>query len=262
MNIGNITVEGRGHVLLIGLNRKEKLNAFDPDMYRDLGRAFGKLQQDPELRCGLLYANGNHFTAGLDLTEWVDIFSEGRFPDLPEGGLDPLRFDEEHCLNKPMVMAVQGLCFTIGIELLLITDVRVAASNVTFGQLEVTRGLFPAGGATVRLMQEVGWGNAMRYILTGDYLNAQEAYRIGLVQEVVNPGEQFDQALDIANTIALQAPLAVQASLSSARLARDRGNKAALARLMPELVPIMKSRDFKEGLQSFTERRKAEFKGR
>lgn len=261
MNEGKVTVEEHGNILMVGLNRKDKLNAFDVEMYRDLGRAYGELQQNPTLYCGLLFAHGDHFTAGLDLTEWVDVFGEGRFPDLPEGGLDPLGLDEENCLTKPVVMAVQGLCYTIGIELLLSTDIRVAASNVTFGQLEVTRGLYPVGGATLRLMQEVGWGNAMKYILTGDHLSAQEALRIGLVQEVVEPGKQLDRALAVANTIGSQAPLAVQASLSSARLARNRGNKSALARLMPDLVPIMKSRDFKEGLQSFIERRKAEFKG-
>ncbi len=231
-------------------------------MYRDLGKAYGELQQNSNLRCGLLFAHGNHFTAGLDLNEWVDIFNEGHFPDLPEGALDPLGLDEKNILRKPIVMAVQGYCFTIGIELLLATEVRVVASDVRFGQLEVTRGLYAVGGATIRLMQEVGWGNAMRYILTGDYLNAEEALRIGLVQEVVNPGKEVERALEVANTIASQAPLAVQASLASARLARTRGNKTALDRLLPDLIPIMRSQDFMEGFRSFKERRKAEFKGR
>lgn len=262
MNKKKVTVEESGHVLMIGLNYKEKLNAFDLDMFRDLARAYGELQQNPKLRCGLLFAHGNHFTAGLELDEWADVFSQGHFPDLPKGALDPFGFDEEKCLSKPLVMAVHGLCFTIGIELLLATDIRVAASNVRFGQIEVTRGLYAVGGATIRFMQEVGWGNAMRYILTGDYLYAQEAFRMGLVQEVVKLGKHVERALEIANTISMQAPLAVQASLSSARLARYRGNRAALARLLLDLIPIIKSQDFKEGLQSFKERRKAKFKGR
>jgi enoyl-CoA hydratase/carnithine racemase len=261
MSQDTITVEKSGRVLLIGLNRKRKLNAFDLNMYRALGRRYGELQRDPELRCGLLFAHGEHFTTGLELDEWVDILTEGHFPDLPEGALDPLGLDEDRRLQKPIIMAVQGLCFTIGIELLLATDVRVAASDANFGQLEVTRGLYAVGGATIRLIEEVGWGNAMRYILTGDYLEAQEALRIGLVQEVVDRGKQVDRALEIANTIARQAPLAVQASLCSARLARDRGSRAAIVRLMPDLSPIMRSHDFNEGLQSFKERRQADFRG-
>jgi len=160
-----------------------------------------------------------------------------------------------------MVMAVQGLCLTIGIELLLATDIRVAASGTRFGQVEIKRGLYPVGGATVRLMQEVGWGNAMRYLLTADVIGAEEAFRIGLVQELAQRGKQRDRALAIAKTIARQAPLGVRATLASARLARSQGEYPAIARLLPDLVPITQSEDFKEGVQSFIERREAKFKG-
>jgi enoyl-CoA hydratase/carnithine racemase len=256
-----LTIETRGHVLLIGLNRPEKRNAFDLTMYRELGKAYGELNRNPELRCGVLFAHGDHFTAGLDLTEWAPVFSQGRFPDLVEGSLDPLGLDEDNRLHKPLVMAVQGICFTIGIELLLATDIRVAATGTRFGQIEVKRGIYAVGGATVRMFQEIGWGNAMRYILTGDEISAEEAFRIGLVQEVAEPGKHLERAVAIAETIAAQAPLGVQASLASARIARIQGDKAALARLLPDLVPIMQSEDVKEGIQSFIERRQAQFKG-
>jgi enoyl-CoA hydratase len=153
------------------------------------------------------------------------------------------------------------LLLTISVELLLATDIRVAASDTKFGQIEIKRGLYPVGGATVRLMQEVGWGNAMRYLLTADEISAEEAFRIGLVQELTEPGKQLDRALNIANTIARQAPLGVKATLTSARLARSHGDKSAITRLLPDLIPIMESEDFKEGIQSFIERREAKFKG-
>ena len=261
MNKGKIVVEEDGHVLKIEIHRPEKFNAFDLDMYRDLGLAYSELHNNPNLRCGLLVAEGEHFTAGLDLKEWAPLFGQGRFPDLPENAIDPLGLDTEKRLGKPMVMAVQGLCYTIGIELLLATDIRVAASNTRFGQIEIKRGIYPVGGATVRLMNEIGWGNAMRYLLTADVISAEEAFRMGLVQELTEPGQQINKALEIATTISKQAPLGVRATLASARIARTQGEDAAIARLLPDLMPIMESEDCKEGVQSFIERREADFKG-
>jgi enoyl-CoA hydratase/carnithine racemase len=261
MGKSKISVEENGHVLMIALNRPEKRNAFDLEMYRDLSLAYGELHHNSNLRCGLLFAQGDHFTAGLDLNEWATPFSKGRFPDLPENSIDPLGLDDENKLCKPLVMAVQGVCLTIGLELLLATDIRVAASDTRFGQIEIKRGIYPVGGATVRLMQEVGWGNAMRYLLTADEISAGEAFRIGLVQELTEPQKQLDRALDIANMISRQAPLGVKATLTSARIARSQGEKSAIARLLPDLIPLMESEDFKEGIQSFIERREAKFKG-
>jgi len=262
MESGKITVERRGHVLLVGLNRPDKMNAFDVEMFSELAVALGELDQDRKLRCGLLFAHGTHFTAGLELPKWAPYFSEAAFPDLPAGACDPFGLDEERRVGKPMVMAVQGICYTIGLELLLAMDIRVAASDTRFGQIEVRRGIYPVGGATVRLYREIGWGNAMRYLLTADEISGAEALRLGLIQELTEPGRQFERALEIAEKVARQAPLGVQASLKSARQARIEGERAAIARLLPDLVPIMKSEDAAEGIQSFIERRDARFKGR
>ena len=259
---GKITVERKGHILLMGLNRPEKMNAFDVEMYLELAAAFGELDQDRELRCGLLFAHGKHFTAGLELPKWAPFFSKATFPDLPAGACDPFGLDETKRVGKPMVMATQGICYTIGLELMLAMDIRVAAEDTRFGQIEVRRGIYPVGGATVRLHQEIGWGNAMRYLLTADEINAGDALRLGLVQELTEPGRQFERALQIAETISRQAPLGVQASLASARRTRTEGERAAIARLLPDLVPIMKSEDAAEGIRSFVERREGIFKGR
>jgi len=256
-----LIVDTRDHVLLMGLNRPEKRNAFDLDLYRELSGAYGELHRNPDLRCGVLYARGDHFTAGLDLPEWADCFSKGQFPELPENGLDPLGLDPDRQVGKPVVMAVQGICLTIGLELLLACDIRVAADTARFGQIEIKRGIYPVGGATVRLFQEVGWGNAMRYLLTGDEISAKEAFRLGLVQEVTPPGACLETAIEIAQTVSKQAPLGVAASLKSSRLARSHGDQAAIDRLLPDLMPLMKTRDVQEGLASFLERREARFKG-
>lgn len=259
--MGKITVEENGHVLLLGLNRADKMNAFDVEMYMQLAEGLGKLNSTHHLRCGLIFAHGKHFTAGLDMAKWIEVFSSGRFPELGEGLCDPLGLDEDRKISKPLVMAVQGICYTIGLELLLATEVRVAASDTRFGQIEVKRGIYPVGGATIRLPHELGWGNAMRYLLTGDEITAEEAYRMGLVQEVTAPGRQYDRALAIAERISEQAPLGVQASLHSARLAVTAGVEKSASRLLPDLQPIMPSDDAQEGIKSFLERRKARFKG-
>jgi enoyl-CoA hydratase/carnithine racemase len=228
-------------------------------MYAELGQALGDLQRDERLRCAVLFAHGEHFTGGIDLPQRLPFFRDGSMPPLPEGALDPLAREPTHALGKPLVIAVHGWCLTIGIELLLAGDVRVAADDSRFAQIEVKRGIYPVGGATVRLIQEVGWGNAMRWLLTGDEFSAQEAYRMGLIQEVVRAGTQFERALAIAETIARQSPVGVQASLASARLARREGERAAFERMLADLQRVMASEDAVEGLRSFLERREPRF---
>jgi enoyl-CoA hydratase len=128
--------------------------------------------------------------------------------------------------------------------------------------MEVSRGIYPFGGATIRFPREVGWGNAMRWILTGDVFDVQEALRIGLVQEVVPTGSQLHRAVQIAQSISAQAPLGVQTALRSAiRAVRD-GEEAAAAQLVPDMVALLTSEDATEGRQSFIERRPAAFTGR
>ena len=257
-----VTTERRGHLFLMGLNRPDKRNAFDVEMFLQLAAAYGELQRDDQLRCGVLFAHGDHFTGGLDLPQWGPIFAGGQPLALPDGSLDPIALDETRLLQKPVIIAVQGICLTVGLELLLACDVRVAAADTRFAQIEIKRGIYPVGGATVRFVQEIGWGNAMRYLLTGDEFSADEAYRLGLVQQVVPAGEQRHAAIALAETIATQAPLGVYATLASARLARRAGEQAAFARLLPDLLPLMHSEDAQEGVLSFIQRRQAQFKGR
>lgn len=259
MTTGQISLERRGHVLLIGLDRAAKRNAFDLPLWETLCSAYGELDRDPELRVGVLHALGDHFTGGLDLVQWAPVFQSGKFP-LPTGGLDPLGLVGPR-LTKPIVAAVQGICYTIGIELLLATDIRVAATSTKFGQIEIKRGIYPVGGATIRFPREVGWANAMRYLLTGDDFDAHEALRIGFVQEICDHGEQLGRALSIAERIAAQAPLGVYATLASSRHALAETETTAAARLLPDLQPLMKSDDVQEGLRAFMERRGGNFRG-
>jgi enoyl-CoA hydratase/carnithine racemase len=260
MTTGRVSLERRGHVLLIGLDRAAKRNAFDLPLWDDLCRAYGELDRDDDLRVGVLHAAGDHFTAGLDLPQWAPVFASGTW-SVPDGGLDALGLTGPR-LRKPIVAAVQGTCLTIGIELLLATDVRVASATARFAQIEIKRGIYPVGGATLRFPREVGWGNAMRWLLTGDDFGPDEALRIGLVQEVAPAGEHLARALAIAEVIAAQAPLGVYATLASSRMGLPAEEAEAARRLLPDLAPLLASEDMQEGLASFVQRRAGAFKGR
>jgi enoyl-CoA hydratase/carnithine racemase len=257
---GRITREPQGHLLLIGIDRPAKKNAFDLGMLAGLAEAFTELDRSPDLRCGVVFARGADFTAGLDLGQVAPSLVQGGGLT-PPGGVDPFGVHGPPC-SKPVVCAVHGLCLTVGIELMLACDVVVAADDTRFGQIEIKRGIFPFGGGTWRWVEACGWGNAMRYLLTGDMLDAATALRLGLVQEVVPQDRALPRALEIAETIAAQAPLGVAATLRSARLALAESPAAAAAALLPELRKLMESEDAKEGLQSFLERRAGKFTGR
>ncbi len=256
-----ISIERDRHVLMIGLNRPEKRNAFTQVMLAELAKAYALLESDEFLRAGVLFAHGEHFTAGLDLVDVGPSIASGRNP-MPEDGRDPWRLDGTW--STPLVAAAHGRCLTLGIELLLAADIRVAAADSRFAQIEVLRGIYPFGGATLRFPREVGWGNAMRWILTGDEFDAAEAHRIGLVQEVVADADTaLARAREIAHTIADHAaPLGVRATLASAHRARDEGDAAAIERLRPEVTRLFGTEDAAEGVQSFIERRPATFSGR
>ncbi|MET0991799.1 MAG: crotonase/enoyl-CoA hydratase family protein [Lacisediminihabitans sp.] len=255
-----ITVDRDGHVLLIGFDRADKRNAADFQLLHELSLAYGELERDPDLRVGFVYAHGDHFTGGLDLADVGPRIGADGLDITAEGGIDPWQVSGV-ALSKPVVVAVQGTCLTLGIELILSADITVAADSTRFGQLEVARGILPFGGATIRFPRAVGWGNAMRWILTGDSFDAAEAHRIGLVQEVVPDGEQYGRGLEIAHRVAAQAPLAVQAALANARIAVREGDAAAEVALQPDLVRLAGSRDAAIGMEAFVSRTPAEFIG-
>jgi enoyl-CoA hydratase len=258
MSTGQISLERRGHVLLIGLDRAAKRNAFDLPLWDALCRAYGELDRDDALRVGVLHAHGEHFTGGLDLPQWAAVFASGKW-SIPDGAIDPLGLTGPR-VRKPIVAAVQGICLTIGIELMLAADVRVAAPATRFGQIEIKRGIYPVGGATLRFPRECGWGNAMRWLLTGDEFDGAEALRIGLVQELA--ADPLARATAIADVIAAQAPLGVYATLASSRMALPGTEDDAARRLMPDLAPLLASDDVQEGMRAFLQRRPGSFTGR
>jgi len=255
---GSITTEVRGHILLIGLNRPKKYNGYTPTMAKQLVAAYTRLDEDNDLWVGVLFGHGDHFTAGLDLPKWTDSMEQGASGDGSQ--IDPVGLGR--ACRKPIVTAVQGITYTLGIELALAGDIVIAADNCRFSQLEPKRGIHATGGATIRFVQRGGWGNAMYHLLTSDEFDAEEAKRIGLVQEIVPLGRQLERAIEIAEVIATGAPLAVQATKASSRRFVEEGFEAAVAALKPTQKALFETEDVDEGVQSFKERRAAQFKGR
>ncbi|MFT5432175.1 MAG: enoyl-CoA hydratase [Myxococcota bacterium] len=255
-----ITTDIVDHVLRIGLNEPDKLNSFGLDMLTGLASAYTQLEDDPDLRCGLLYAHGEHFTTGLRLDEVGPAVAAGKTL-FPANSVDPLNLFERR-RSKPIVVAATGWCLTIGIELMLAADIAIASDTTRFAQMEVQRGIMAFGGATLRFAARCGTGNAMRWLLTGERFDAVEALRIGLIQEVVPPNQLLERGQELAALIAAQAPLAVQATRRSTLHAVEAGEHAALASMMDDARALMSSEDAREGVASFVERRKARFTGR
>ena len=257
---GSISIEQHNHVLLIGFNRPQKYNGYTPKMAKELTAAFTRLDEDDELRCGVIFGHGDHFTAGLDLPKWTGRMEAGGSRDGESNAVDPIGFGR--ACRKPIVTACHGITYTLGIELALAGDIVIAADNCRFSQLEPKRAIHATGGATIRFVDRGGWGNAMYHLLTADDFDATEAHRIGIVQEIVPAGTQLDRAIEIAEQIAELAPLAVQETKAASRRYVVEGFDAAVAALGPTQQRLLASDDAKEGVQSFIERRSAVFKGR
>lgn len=256
--IGGVSREIRGNLYMIGLNRASKLNAFDSHMIDDLSLALTEYEDNPEFRCAIVFAHGENFTAGLDLVELQSKISKGIFPS--DSNLINPWGTSGRARKKPVVVAVHGYCYTAGIELMLNADITIAHSNTNFAQLEVLRGILPFGGATSRFIKAAGWNAAMRYLLTGDSFDAQKALEMNLIYEITNENP-LNRAVELAERIAKAAPLAVQATLASAKESVQQGEIQAFNNLTQHLLPLLSSEDAQEGVLAMIERREAQFKG-
>ena len=247
-----------GRILKITIDNPTKRNAFVPEMMSQLSDALTLLDEDPALWVGVLCAEGGHFTAGLDMPKF---FGPGASPaEIPPSNVDVFQLSK--VCRKPLVSAVQGITFTVGIEMILAGDIVVAAEDTRFCQMEAKRGIAPLAGAHFRMLSRTGWGDAMYHLLLCDEFGAAEAHRIGLVQEVVPVGQQVTRAMEIAGLIAANAPLGIQVTKLAARRFIEAGEAAATAAIAEIRATVMTTEDASEGIRSFVERRAAVFTGR
>ena len=248
------------HILYIYFNRPAQKNAFNMQMLKQLSEAYLQLEENEKLQVAVVAARGKHFTLGLELDDVAKHMKKHKsYPFIH--GVDPWGIQGKP-RTKPVIVAAHGFCLTLGIELMLASDIRIAAPSTKFGQIEVQRGIMAFGGATFRMPQQFGWGNAMRYLLTGDMFGADEALRIGLIQEVVPQADLEKKASELALKITQQAPLAVRATLASAMTAFRESEEKCRGNLMPVTLELMKSSDAEEGVNSFIEKRQAKFQGK
>ncbi len=260
----HLIVERDGHVLTLTMNRPQARNAFGAEMLVRLADAWALAQDDDEVRVVILTGAGGHFCAGSDLKAmaggWQDDPWSARFktdPDLHWKAL--LRHFR---VTKPIVAAVEGTAIGGGTEILQATDIRIAGASARFGLSEARWGLFPLGGSTVRLRRQIPYTYAMEMLLTGRTLTAEEALRIGLIGRVVEDGGALAEARRVAELVAMNGPLAVQAIKRSVQETEGLPEAEALKRELEIGWPILKTEDAKEGPRAFMEKRKAEFKGR
>jgi enoyl-CoA hydratase/carnithine racemase len=247
-------------VLTIGIDRTEAQNRIDIATFSALGQAYYQFEHDDDLKVAVLYGKGPDFSQGLDPASWGAALRNGPFQP-PRDFIDPVATAGPE-RSKPLIVAVQGRVTRIAHEMFLNADLRIAAQDTVFNQGEVAAASFPGGGATVRFVREAGWGNAMRYMLTGEDWHADEAYRMGLVQIVTPPGQQLDGAIDLAKQIASYAPLGVQALLGSARRGIREGERVALLSLQPEFGRLSRSKDRQEYFRALQEKRSPVYVGR
>lgn len=255
---GRVTHQRQDRILRITIDNPAKKNSFSPDMMQQLSAALTLLDSDPELWVGMLCAVGSDFTAGLDMPKFFGPGATSR--PVPPGAVDPFGLSSR--CRKPIVTAVQGICFTVGIEIALAGDIVVAADDTRFCQMEAKRGIAPLGGAHFRYLTRAGWGNAMYHLLTCDEFGAAEAHRIGLVQEVVPAGTQADRAMELARIIAANAPLGIQMTKEAGRTFTEAGEAAAIACIPAIRERVLGTEDAAEGIRSFIERRPAQFQGK
>lgn len=254
-----ILVERRDRVAVVTINRPEKRNALNIQTRAEGAEILDELRADDSVRVVVFTGAGDKaFIAGADIAEFADRTAITQRELMLERSL----FNAIDTFPKPVIAMVNGYCLGGGCELALACDIRIASDKASFGQPEINLGIIPGGGGTQRLTRLVGEGKAMELILTGEIINAQAAFDIGLVNHVV-PADQLEaKTMDIANRIADKSPIALRLAKEAVKLASRSNLDEGLRREVDLFALCFSSEDKDEGVKAFLEKRKAEFKGK
>ena len=253
-------IERRGHVLILTMNRPEARNALTGPMMALMREAWDQVDGDPGIRVCVLTGAGGAFCAGADLKAMSREHPGDRGGDWDAAVIEPLLKGRR--LTKPLIAAVEGPAVAGGTEILQATDIRVAGESARFGVSEARWGLFPLGGSAVRLPRQIPYTVAADLLLTGRHITAAEALEIGLIGHVVPDGQALGRALEIAEQIAANGPVAVQAILRAIRETEGRPENDAFAAEARIGMAVFGSEDAKEGPRAFAEKRQPRFRGR
>lgn len=259
MEFETILVERKGPLGFITINRPEKLNALNRSVRREIMEAVDAFAVDDEVRVAILHGAGDKaFVAGADVSEFA-----ARSPGEQRELYDHRRvYDAVAQFPKPILCAIHGHCLGGGSELALACDLRVADRTARFAQAEIRLGLIPGAGGTQRLARLVGPGQAMRIALSGDPVEAEEAFRIGLVEFLVEEGRHLDKAIEVGERIARWSPLALRLAKRSIRAAAETPLSAGLELERELFLAAFASEDGREGVTAFVEKRRPTFQGR
>jgi len=259
-----LIVEKQGHVVTVTLNRPEARNAFNLEMLVRMADAWDAIDQDDDVRVAILTGADGHFCAGSDLKEMAGPRQDNQWTQRlkQEPELHWKALLRSYQLKKPLIAAVEGTAVAGGTEILQATDIRIVGAGAKLGVAEARWALFPLGGSTVRLRRQIPFCHAMELLFTGKHLTAEEAEQIGLINRVVPRGTALTEATKVAELIAGNGPLAVQAIKRSVQETEGLCEADALKRELEIGWPILATEDAKEGPRAFVEKRKPRFQGK
>ncbi|CAN5580508.1 enoyl-CoA hydratase-related protein [soil metagenome] len=254
-----ITVEKRGAVAVLTINRPDKLNALNTQVHKEGVAALDELRKDDEVRVVVLTGAGEKsFVAGADISEFAGQTPVSQRAVFQERTL----FNSVDAFPKPVIAMVNGFCLGGGNELAMACDLRVCSPKAKFSQPEINLGIMPGGGGTQRLTRLIGEGRSMEMMLTGDMIDAETAHRFGLINHVYDGGELEEKTMELANRIAAKAPIALQLCKEAVKFASRSNLDEGLRREVDLFALCFSTEDKDEGVSAFLEKRKPEFKGR
>jgi enoyl-CoA hydratase len=255
----NILFDRRGRVALITINRPDKLNALNIKTRQEMAEALDELRYDNEVRIVVITGAGDKaFVAGADINEFAGRTAVQQRAVMKARSI----FTAAEDFPKPLIAMINGFCLGGGCELALSCDIRIASDKARFGQPEINLGIIPGGGGTQRMTRLIGEGKAMQLILTGEIIDAQEAYRLGLVNEVHPHTELESKTMELANRIAEKSPVALAMAKTAVKNAARMNLREGLDQEIDLFALCFSSEDKEEGVRAFLEKRKPEFKGK